>query len=77
MKAKGMAFMATIHVYKTYLTRRIYADKLVQNKLSSNPMAFVASKADEDMMYLHEAQKQVDWKDFKKAMHKEIEDHQG
>ena len=39
-------------------------------------MAFAASKADEDTMYLHQARKEQDWKDFEEAMAKELRDHQ-
>ena len=39
-------------------------------------MALVASKADNDTMYLHQARREKDWKDFEKAMEKEIQDHQ-
>ena len=53
-----------IHVYKTYVTRRIHADELVSQELNPNPMVFAASKADEDSMYLHQARKEKDWKKF-------------
>ena len=39
-----------------------------------SPMAFAAS-ADPDTMYLHEAMKQPDKKQFVEAMEKEIQDH--
>ena len=39
-------------------------------------MAFAASKADEDTMYLHQAIKEKDWKKFEEAMAKELKDHQ-
>ena len=49
-RMRGAAFQAAIHVYKTYATRRMHADELVSGELHSNPMAFAASKADEDTM---------------------------
>ena len=38
-------------------------------------MAFAATLADEDTMYLHQARKQPDWAQFKAAMGKEVKDH--
>ena len=75
-RTKGKDFRATIHIYKTYVTRQIHADKLVSQELSPNPMAFATSKADEDTMYLHQARKEQDWKNFEEAMAKELRDHQ-
>ena len=75
-RTKGEAFRATIHVYKTYVTQRIHADKLVSQALSPNPMAFSTSMADEDTMYLHQSRKEQDWKNFEEAMAKELKDHQ-
>jgi hypothetical protein len=40
-----------------------------------DPFAFAASKSDPDTMYYHQAVKQPDAKEFKKAMQKEIDDH--
>ena len=54
----------------------MHADELVSGELHSNPMAFAASKADEDTMYLHQARKEKDWKNFEQAMTKELQDHQ-
>ena len=65
-----------IHVYTMYITRQIHAEELVSQELNPNPMAFAASKADEDTMYLHQAQKEHDWKNFEEGMAKELQDHQ-
>ena len=76
IESRGKQFKASIHVYKTYLTRRVHADELIDGELNSNPMALAASKADDDTMYLHQARKEHDWKDFERGMQKEIKDHQ-
>ena len=43
--------------------------------MTENPFAFAATAADEDTMYLHQARKEEDWKEFHKAMIKELQDH--
>ena len=75
-QTRGETFRAAIHVYKTYITRQIHAEELVSQELNPNRMAFAASKADEDTMYLHQARKEHGWKNFEEAMAKELQDHQ-
>ena len=53
-----------------------HAKELADDSITDNPMAYAATLADEDTMYLHEAQRQPDWDEFQKAMGKEINDHQ-
>jgi hypothetical protein len=40
--------------------------------MTDNPLAFAATLADEDTMYLHQAKKESDWEHFHAPMVKEM-----
>ena len=65
----------TIRCYRTEIARAVHAEELVEQCMTSNPFAFSATLADEDTMYLNQAKKEPDWKQFHEAMVKEIKDH--
>jgi len=65
----------TIRCYRTEIAREVHAEELVEQCMTSNPFAFSATLADEDTMYLNQAKKEPDWKQFHEAMIKEIKDH--
>ena len=55
-----------------YLTQiKEYGDN---PKLINEPLLAYEATADPDTMYLHEAMKQKDWQEFRKAMQKEVDD---
>ena len=64
-----------LRTYHTSVAREVHARELAEKAISSNPFALAATLADEDTMYLHQARKQPDWEEFKRAMQKEIKDH--
>ena len=64
-----------LQTYHTSVAREVHARELAEEAISSNPFALAATLADEDTMYLHQARKQPDWEEFKRAMQKEIKDH--
>ena len=64
-----------LKTYRMTIAREIHARELVEQAITSNPMAFAATLADEDTMYLHQARKQPDWAQFKAAMGKEVKDY--
>ena len=67
---------AALFTYRTIIARMTHAKELAEDSITDNPMAFAATLANEDMMYLHEAQKQPDWDEFQEAMGMEINAHQ-
>ena len=75
LEEKRREMKLALYTYHTSTARRIHADKLAEESIANNPLAFSATLADEDTMYLHQAQKQADWKQFNEAMVKEINDH--
>lgn len=64
-----------VHSYMTETSRRIHAEELAEDSMTSNPFVFAATAADKDTMYLHQARKEPDWNKFHKAMIKELKDH--
>ncbi|CAJ1938910.1 unnamed protein product [Cylindrotheca closterium] len=72
---KRLEFELTLRSYRTVIAREVHAEELVDECITANPMAFAATLADEDTMYLHQAKKERDWIHFHTAMVKEIEDH--
>ena len=43
-------------------------------KMADDPLYVMKATSDPDIMYLHQARKQPDWKEFQKAMTKEVND---
>ena len=55
-----------------YLTKLTDDDD--KSRIINEPLLAYKATADPDTMYLHEAMKQKDWKEFRKAMQKEVDD---
>ena len=55
-----------------YLTKLTDDDD--KSKIINEPLLAYKATADPDTMYLHEAMKQKDWQEFRKAMQKEVDD---
>ena len=72
---KGLQRMHALHVYRTQLMRDLHYEELTNPVGELNPVALAASMADEDTMYLHEALKALDRKQFLKAMQEEVQAH--
>lgn len=70
------SFLGTIlHTFRTVTMRKHNTDALISDYADLHPLSFAASLADEDTMYLHQAQRQPDWPEFCKAMISELEAH--
>ena len=59
----------------THAGRMCNCDEIINDETHNNPFAFASSLADRDTMYLHQAKREHDWKQFQKAMQEEIDDH--
>lgn len=75
-KCDQVAFLSHVTTsYRTGLMQTMHQQELLSAPGDAHPLAFAASLADVDTMYLHEAMQQPDRDKFVTAMTKEIADH--